>query len=336
MPNTHPLVIVLGAGASKEVKFPTGAELTKSIAESLDFKVTHFGHLEGGDDRIRECIYKLGQSANNSHGTPDDYYRAALTIRDAMPLAPSIDNFIDSHRNDKKIAQLGKLAIAACILKAEKDSTLFVDRSNSNNKLDFTKLNGTWFTTLFSLVTQHCANEELEDRFSQLTIVSFNYDRCFKQFLRQALPTYYSISQSDADRIVSKVAILYPYGSIGKMRFETQGQGTDFGEHPMSDDLLVSANGIRTFTESTDVGTSETEVIRQSVANTKSLVFLGFAFHPLNLDLLYGKSRPTDNSCDCDIFATAIGISDSNQYLIMDDLAKMGDTPRVGFNFTKA
>jgi hypothetical protein len=37
---------------------------------------------------------------------------------------------------DERIAQVGKLAIAACILKAEKRSTLYVDRSNLYNKLD--------------------------------------------------------------------------------------------------------------------------------------------------------------------------------------------------------
>ena len=254
MTNTDPLVIVIGAGASKEVKLPIGSELTKTIAESLDFKVDHFGRLAGGDDRIRECVYKLAQSQDNSHGTADDYYRAALRIREAMPLAPSIDNFIDSHRTDKKVAQIGKVAIAACILKAEKDSSLFVDRSNSYNKPDFTQLRGTWFSELFSLVSQHCSRDELEARLSRLTIISFNYDRCFKQFLRNAILTYYAISQSDADGIVSKVSVLHPYGSVGWMRFETGGPGTDFGEQPMSDDLLRSAAAIKTFTESTDDG----------------------------------------------------------------------------------
>ena len=70
---------------------------------------------------IRECVFKLAQSREHSNGTANDYYQAAIRIREAMPLAPSIDNFIDSHRDDKKIAQLGKVAIATCILRAEKD-----------------------------------------------------------------------------------------------------------------------------------------------------------------------------------------------------------------------
>ena len=324
MLNTDPLVIVIGAGASKEVKLPIGSELTKTIADSLHFKVDQFGRLAGGDDRVRECVYKLAQSQQSSNGTADEYYRAALRIREAMPLAPSIDNFIDSHRTDIKVAQIGKVAIAACILRAEKDSTLFVDRSNSYNKTDFSKLAGTWFTELFSLVSQHCSRDELEARLSRITIVSFNYDRCFKQFLRNALLTYYAISQSEAEGIVSKVSILHPYGSVGRLRFETGGPGADFGEQPMSDDLLRSASAIKTFTESTDDGAAETTAIRTSIANAKTLIFLGFAFHPMNLELLYGRDRPQENSQDCDVMGTAMGISDSNRALITDDLGLMG------------
>jgi hypothetical protein len=324
MPDTDPLVIVLGAGASKEVKLPIGSELTKTIAESLNFKIDHFQHLAGGDDRIRECVDKLAKSSANSHGTAADYYRSALKIREAMPLAPSIDNFIDSHRMDKRIAQIGKLAIAACILKAENESTLYVERSNSHNKPDFTELGATWFTALFSLVTQHCTHAELEEKFSRLTIISFNYDRCFKHFLLYALLTYYSLSQSEAVGIVSQVSILHPYGSVGQMRFENAGSGVDYGEQPLSDDLMRSAEGIKTFTESTDHGASETKAIRNSVANAKTLVFLGFAFHPQNLELLFGQSRPKMTRHDCEVLGTAMAISDSNKSLIIDNLAQMG------------
>lgn len=329
--NTDPLVLVLGAGASKEAKLPIGIELTKSIAQSLSFKIDDFQHLVGGDDRIRECIYKLAQMQTNSHGTADDYYRASQKIRDEMPLAPSIDNFIDSHRPDNRIAQIGKLAIAACILRSEMESTLYVDRSNIYNKLDFKTIDGTWYAKLFSLISQHCSYEELEIRLSRLTVISFNYDRCFKHFLREALLTYYSLTQSQVDSIVLKVSILHPYGSVGRMRFENSGAGRDYGEQLSSDDLLRSAEGIKTFTESTDLGGQEIKTIRESIANANTLVFLGFAFHPMNLELLYGQQPPVPRSRKTRVLGTARGVSDSDKSLISEDLAKMGgyDVDRI-------
>lgn len=324
MPNFDPVVIVIGAGASKEVRLPIGLELTKSVADSLDFKVDHFGRLTGGDDKVRECVYKLAQGLNNRSGTLDDYYIAANMIRQAMPLAPSIDNFIDSHRTDLKIAQVGKLAIACSILKAEKASSLYFDRSNSNNRLDFSPLQSTWFAAIFRLLTQHCSSDELSARFSRLTIISFNYDRCFKHFIKQALLAYYSLSESDASDLTAKICIHHPYGLVGDMRYETGGPGTDFGEQAMTDDLIRSAERIRTFTESNEAGASITNTIRSSVQNAKALVFLGFAYHPMNLEILYGKTRPDSASSDCDVIGTAMGISDSNVMMIKSDLATLG------------
>lgn len=324
MANIDPLVFVIGAGASKEVKLPIGLELTTAIADSLNFKLDSFQRLAGGDEQLRECIYKLAQSPHHSNGTADDYYRSALRIREAMPLAPSIDNFIDSHREDKTVAQVSKIAITSCILKAERDSSLYIDRSNSHNKLDFSALRGTWFSEFFGLVCQHCSREELAARLSRLTIISFNYDRCVTQFLRQALLTYYDIPQSQADEILSNVSILHPYGSIGRMPGEAGGMGPNFGDQLTSAEIIRSAQLLKTFTESTDSTAEETKRIRASITNTKTLVFLGFAFHPMNLELLYGTDRPGESSRDCDVLGTAMGISDSNRTSVIDDLAELG------------
>ncbi|WP_293008144.1 hypothetical protein [Nitrosomonas sp.] len=325
MLNPDPLVIVIGAGANNEVDLPIGRELTKSIAESLDFKIDRFNRIEGGDDQIRNCINKLAQQQNTSNGSINDYYKTALKIRDAMPLAPSIDNFIDSHRKDKRIAQIGKLAIAACILKAENKSKLYIDRTkNTKNKQDYSKLNGTWFVELFSLLSQHCDRDQLKERLSRITIVSFNYDRCFKHFLIDALLTYYNLTTQEVNDIVSNINVLHPYGSVGRMFFEKGGMGPKFGELIDSDELLRSADEIRTFTESVEGESDETNAIRESLASTKTLVYLGFAFHPLNLEVLYGKALLPKLNNECEVFATAHGISDSNCSMIAHQLKLKG------------
>jgi len=324
MPIKDQLVLVIGAGASKEVGLPIGSELTASIADALSFRVDDFQRLAGGDDQIRDCIYKLGRDGGRSNGNADDYYRAAKKIRAAMPLAPSIDNFIDSHRSDKCIAQVGKLAIAACILAAERASMLFVDQRNANNNLDLSRVKGTWFAELFSLLTQHCSKDELGYRFSRLTVISFNYDRCLNQFLRHALRTYYAMNVSMVEEAIEKILILRPYGSVGVLRAEGSGVGVDFGERPISADLLKASDAIRTFTESTVGPAEEAQAVRDAIAAAGTIVFLGFAFHPLNLELLYGTTPPTSGSRDCDVYATAMGISESNRSMISSDLTRMG------------
>lgn len=317
------LVLVLGAAASKEVNLPLGSELKGKISKLLNFELDDFGRISGGDQRFRECLHRLAQSTLAS-GSIDDYFQAAHTVHGAMPLAPSIDNFIDSHRTNPRIAEVGKLAITLCILRAEKNSKLYVNQSNSYNKPNFTGLAGTWFNALFGILFQHCSWEGIDDRFSRLAIISFNYDRCALHFFREALRTYYNVQPHEVDRVVSKISIYYPYGSVGPMRFQTEGSGIDFGEQPMPDDLIKYSQQLKTFTESTDESASEIASIRTAIRSSKALVFLGFAFHPLNMKLLYGEDRPVPGYDAGDVFGTAMGISESDVSVISNQLRIFG------------
>lgn len=323
----NPLVIVIGAGASAEVGFPVGSEIKESIAYCLNFEEDRHGGRASaprGDQRIENCFHTLVRDRSKSHGTLGDYNRAAKKIREGMPLATSIDNFVDSHRTDAHIAQVAKLSIAARILEAEKGSALHVDKSNSYNRLDFNRLENTWFRRIFSLLSENCTHEEFADRLSHLTIVSFNYDRCFDQFLYHALLTYYSLDSQKAAEIASAVTVLHPYGSVGKMPFRAGAPTVDFGAELDSDSLLRSAKSIKTFTESTEDAEQEIAEIRECVAKAQALVYLGFAFHPQNMGLLYGTTRPPERSRTCNVFATAYGISDSNASQIANNLTGMG------------
>jgi hypothetical protein len=323
MTTSAPLVLVLGAGASKEVNLPLGSELKQKIADALNFKVDDFQRISGGDETVRDCLLSLANIGAAS-GALNDYYKAARTIHEAMPLAPSIDNFIDSHRTNPKIAEIGKLAIAACILRAEKDSKLFVDPSNSHNKPNFSKLEGTWFNGLFGILFQHCSWDEINDRLSRLAIISFNYDRCAKHFLREALVTYYRVQPNEADAALSKVAIYYPYGSVGSMQFENSGAGLSFGAQPRFNRLIQCAKELKTFTEGTDESASHIAAIRATIKSSKTLVFLGFAFHPLNLKVLYGDGNPIPKYDAGDVFATAKGLSESDVSVIASELRTLG------------
>lgn len=149
--NSKFITFVLGAGSSFEVSMPTGGELKNKIASSLAFKVDHFGRLMGGDDQLRAAMSTLGQESD-AIASVNDYYGAAKLIRDGMPQAPSIDNFIDSHRSNKQVAEIGKIAIASEILKAERKSKLYVNPTNAYNKPDFSQLSDTWFNEFFQLI----------------------------------------------------------------------------------------------------------------------------------------------------------------------------------------
>ena len=127
--NAKSLVLVVGAGASKEVDLPLGAELKGTIAKALNIRYENGHRRVSGDGLIDEAFRTLAKSLPAPQTNDiNPFLHSSRHIAGAMPQALSIDNFIDSHRGDERIAICGKLAIVRAILDAEKQSKLFVDR----------------------------------------------------------------------------------------------------------------------------------------------------------------------------------------------------------------
>jgi hypothetical protein len=301
------LTLIVGAGASKELGLPVGTELRDKIASLLNITFD-YNQLKSGDSRICSAIESAVRRPDG-RGDINPHLHAAWRIRDAMPQAISIDNFIDNHQGDEKIELCGKLAIVRSILEAEKKSTIYVDPNNNRNQINFLNTEACWLNSFTRLLTENCRADDLEARLGSISFVIFNYDRCIEHYLYFALQNYYKISESRAAELLNSVAFFHPYGSVGALPWQGQKNVAPFGADVHHSVLLDNARQIKTFTEGTDPQSSEISEIRDSVATSDCLVFLGFAFHKLNMQLI----RPVNSEFDAAErrrnFATAFGIS---------------------------
>lgn len=312
------LVLVLGAGASKEVNLPVGEELKHRIAKRLDFKFETFGHLKSGDQDLIQAFRLALRKVDGSQGDINPLVQVSRLIHGAMPMAISIDNFIDSHRNDDRVAFCGKLAIAQCILEAETNSKLYVSQNNIYNKLNFNTIEKTWFNAFFQLLTENCQKENLPARLQDIAVISFNYDRCLEHYLYLAFQNYYGISADESAHLLASLEIHHPYGKVGALPWMSQSNGNiAYGATPNHQQLIEISKLLRTFTEGTDPSVSDIDSIRATVAGAERLLFLGFAFHRLNLDLLFSGAVPNSTR----VFATALDISNSNCLQIKNELS---------------
>jgi hypothetical protein len=201
------LVLVVGAGASRELNLPVGAELKDTISKLLDIRFD-FSRQKSGDHAICEAL-RLFALQNDGARDVNPYLHAAWHVRDAMPQAISIDNFIDTHQGDRKIELCGKLAIVKSILDAERNSLIFVDRFSGDGRLDFRKTEQCWLQPFFRLLTETCRYVDLRTRLKQVSFVIFNYDRCIEHYLYFALQNYYKISESAVAELLSEVEFLH-------------------------------------------------------------------------------------------------------------------------------
>jgi hypothetical protein len=308
---------VIGAGASKEAGLPTGHELKTTISKLLDIRFEHWNQISG-DKSIKSSLDYIVKNGDENLDSINPYLHEAWHIRDALPLAISIDNFIDSQRNNKKIAICGKLAITKAILEAERASKLYFKPTGTQPEINLSSLEQTWYLPFFQLLTENCIKSDLEQRFGSVSLIIFNYDRCFEHFIFNALQKYYSISSNEAASLVGVLNIYHPYGSVGNLPWQEQENRIGFGETPNAEMLAKLSTKIRTFTEGTDPNESEILAIRDKMRNTQRVVFIGFAFHKLNMQLISPDGHDLQEAPKC--YATTLGVSTSDQGVVRNQI----------------
>lgn len=307
--------LIVGAGASAEAGLPIGSELKIVIAKKLGYRSGEGIGLDYryGDQQIYEILRRTYQREIN------DYIKACINISSGVVLSSSIDNFIDTHKHDQSITICGKIAIARTILEAEKGCKLYINPSNIYNKLNFSEISNTWYTKFYEWLVQGVDKSNLEQIFENLTVISFNYDRCIQHFLTHAISTNFIISVDAAKEIVKKLRIFFPYGSVGPY-LPTAGSSIGFGA-----DALPNINnildGLKTYTEQIEDSTTLTE-FRNAIAESETLIFLGNQYHDTNINLICGGIHKENKSKK--VFATRKGIeSNSDLDIVKIKLEKL-------------
>jgi hypothetical protein len=320
-------VFVVGAGASYEYKLPTGQQLKQEISRKLSFDVD-FNTLRRGDELIYHALWQ----AHNSNSAKFEINRSLQIAREvsvALPLATSIDNFIHIHKGDAVVELCGKLAIVRTILAAEASSSLHFAL---NQMLNFEQSKDAWLVRFMQLLNEDCNIDQLEERLSTMSFIVFNYDRCVEHFLFHAIKTYYRVDAVRAGEIVGSIRIFHPYGTVGTlpwMRRPDTSREIEFGGTPHAAQLLTLAQGIKTFTEGGDPESEDNRAMRICISEAQRIAYLGFAYHPLNLDLMRKVAEANETTVPKQIFGTAFGMSDSDVNDVSRDLVGMFSTSRI-------
>lgn len=307
-------VIVVGAGASQEFGLPTGVELTSKLQELLSFEFDDWGRAKpnGINCELYDGIEALARGSQKPIG---HFLESAGKICKNMSLAPSIDNFLDTHKENLELVSVGKLAIATAISQSEKKSNLWIDPSNIYNRLGFDRASETWASVFFKIIAAKRNFESFLAALESITFISFNYDRCIRQFFVNAAMSYFDLEPAEAIRVMEALRVVHPYGSIGDLGIE-QGRTSGFGKDHTSDGLIVASERIRTFTE----GVSDKNIPKQinlAFENASVVVFLGFSFIDINMKIL----RPTMCSADR-VLATAKGRSADTKKRLAKEIAR--------------
>ena len=270
-----PTVFVIGAGASCELGFPTGNDLRKQISNSLSFD------RGGGSDDLRSELIEIVQRRVVNTDI-QGIFKIANEIKKAMGVSISIDNYIQTHDDESAIKLVGKMAIADVILKKEKESILCSGHAKHINI--HTNMENRWHKRFLDILVGGSSKGDPAKIFDNVKVICFNYDRCIQRWLPLALREYYGIPLDEAVLLSRKLTIIHPYGNLGTL-YQGESSYSRFGEAYYTNQLLNIANTLKTFSE----GVAEEKVTRavgDTIGWARHLVFLGFSFHRMNMDIL--------------------------------------------------
>jgi hypothetical protein len=311
-------LFVVGAGASQEAGFPVGSELAKRIGDGLKIvgdtmeRTARFTDVE----LFSEIRRSLGQDPERKL---NKYGDAAQVINKGITLSNSIDDFLNIHSNNPYVTQLGKAGIVRVILNAEKNSDLYINQSNIYNKLDFNKVDQTWFVKLMRVLGPGGGPDTVDAVFKNLSFIVFNYDRCLEHFLANAISALYSIEREAAVEIVKKITIIHPYGTIGELDRVPFG-----GDQYNAPSVLPLAKRIKTYAEQFE-DPDELQRMHNEMHNAACIVFLGFSYLEQNMKLL----KPTNPMDDKTVLGTAFGMSPNDRDVVTRDILKMFAEPQA-------
>lgn len=279
-------LLVVGAGSSVDAGLPLGSELVKRIAAMLQFEQTTIGIGTGsGNQEIYNIILK-----HFGHSKAHRVIKSCVGMSLSLQHADSIDAYLNDFRNDEDLVFCGKVSNAKAISEAETNRTLTADRTNVFNTLNWAGLEDSWYSKFFGILKSGVRLENIDTIFDNISIVCFNYDRCIEQYLFYAMQNYYRISASEALSVLRKLKIYHPYGTIGAFAIDQTTGHSNYGLALRGAELVERSKTIRTVYEN-EKDIAGKEELQLMISNAEQVLFLGFGFHPLNIDLMRSKNN---------------------------------------------
>ena len=242
-----PTVLVLGAGASVPYGFPSGRDLLLRISASL----------LGPNNPLATNLMKCGYAFDELLSFRNELYRS---------MQPSVDAFLENRR---EFIEIGKGAIAAELIPFENEGRLCSREKDER-----------WYEYLFKEI---CPGPS-EFKNCHLKVITFNYDRSFEHFLFVALRSTFGFRDIEAANFMKCIPIIHVHGQLGLLPYLNE-KGRNFEPVVDPDSIRIAASQIKIAHETSpeDIEFMSAREMIQSAAN---VCFLGFGYHPANVQRL--------------------------------------------------
>jgi len=295
---TRKTVLVLGAGASADYGFPVGNVLKENIV-GLDLADPKDGSRE---HCLRTAICSRGHDVEEFKN-----FQAALR----MSGQPSVDSFLERRQ---EFMSVGLLAIASCLAPCEQTDRLFPKQGRDPG----------WYQMLFSALGWSSLKAGLGGlALSNLTIVTFNYDRSLEHYLATALSHSYNVPRHEcAAKLLQAAPVHHVYGMLGGYPVNPR-VGREYTEQLLDPaDIQQAAGGISIVHEGS-WNDEAFSLARDALREAEVVCFLGFGYAEINLERLTrrkvvgGVPKRVMTDGHCEVFGTALRLGGTEKKRVM-------------------
>lgn len=324
MSNKRKIVFVLGAGTGFDIDMPLGDGLRTDIRRALSTHTQPLLDTIDAEQAIRSALLEHTRRRDNDF-SDEQMLSACRHISDSMSLVDSIDECIDIHRGNEALELCAKVAIVDCIISAEERCGLNKHLVYTSRSIGTEALEDTWFRRLLSIICgQGVQFGTLKSRLEQFVFVNFNYDRCLETYLYETLQVLYKKSGEEVADALSSLTILHPYGCVASLPWQVShaSEPLGFGDVGAKGRLIELSRNIRTFAEQKQ-DQALIYNVKEEIANAGMIVFLGFAFHEMNMDLLLPQSSGSKF-----VYGTGIGLKEDEAIMVRELLSSVFDKNR--------
>ena len=277
-------LFIIGAGASKAYGFPLGKELYESIHNG-DYIKLYTEFLQNTDCAKGEKIGYLNTANQLVNIVKSSKYSSIDSLITHIPI----------------FKQQAKEAIALLLLKKEMESrSAFFQIADENDWIKYL------VHTCKDNILKSCVIE------SDISFITFNYERSLEYFLSKALSKYTSYKTSHF--INNNVSIRHVYGNIGRLEWQI---ATPVGELKYGWDyrnclLSEIQNAIKLMGPERFVDNNEKDnYYQKEIIRAEKIYFLGFSYDKINLKKLgFDEALEDSKIKEKKIYGTAIGMDE--------------------------
>ncbi|TIX52013.1 hypothetical protein [Alteraurantiacibacter aquimixticola] len=293
--------LVVGPGAAGEIDLPDAREMLGRTVQALDFR--RLGSDLETDD-MKTLAARIEAYAIETKVKHHELMEAAEKVRTAARIADSIDLVLEQLAHDPHASSVIKLAIATFTLQAESRCSLQAEPMVEGDL----PLRGSenWLFQVGRIITNGVPRDEAARCLENLVIVSFNRDRSLEHFLPHMIGMAFGMTLVEARELVSeRLNITHPLGVAGHLPWATGKGGVEWGETEPSDlkQLVASIDSASERKEHKEYLAG----LRQTIAASPRIVFLGFDFHPQDVEFLF--DQPLERQPD--VLGTACAMSEA-------------------------